>query len=51
MQQRYSETQDSGIIRSSGVYLGGETPLGPLYLGLAKASDNDARLFLFLGNP
>jgi len=25
--------------------------LGPLYLGLAKASDNDARLFLFLGNP
>ena len=51
MQQRYSETQGSGIIRSSGVYLGGETPLGPLYLGLAKASDNDARLFLFLGNP
>lgn len=51
MQQRYSETQGSGIIQSSGVYLGGETPLGPLYLGLAKASDNDARLFLFLGNP
>ena len=51
MQQRYSETQGSGIIRSSGVYLGGETPLGPLYLGLAKASDNDTRLFLFLGNP
>ena len=51
MQQRYSETQGSGIIHSSGVYLGGETPLGPLYLGLAKASDNDARLFLFLGNP
>ncbi|NBW24340.1 MAG: patatin [Betaproteobacteria bacterium] len=51
MQQRYSETQGSGIIRSSGVYLGGETPLGPLYLGVAKASENDARLFLFLGNP
>jgi NTE family protein len=51
MQQRYSETQGSGIIHSSGVYLGGETPLRPLYLGLAKASDNDARLFLFLGNP
>ncbi len=51
MQQRYSETQGSGIIRSSGVYLGGETPLGPLYLGVAKATDNDARIFLFLGNP
>jgi hypothetical protein len=47
MQQRYSETQGSGIIRSSGVYLGGETPLGPLYLGIAKADDNAARLFLF----
>jgi NTE family protein len=51
MQQRYSETQGSGIIRSSGVYLGGETPLGPLYVGVAHASDNDPRLFLFLGNP
>ena len=51
MQQRYSETQGSGIIRSSGAYLGRETPLGPLYLGVAIASENDARLFLLLGNP
>jgi NTE family protein len=51
MQERYSETQGSGIVRSSGLYLGGETPIGPLYLGIAQASDNDARLFLFIGNP
>ena len=51
MQERYSETQGSGMVRSSGLYLGGETPIGPLYLGIAQASDNDARLFLFIGNP
>jgi NTE family protein len=51
MQQRYSETQGSGLVRSASVYLGGETPLGPVYLGLAKASDNAARVFLFIGNP
>jgi hypothetical protein len=33
------------------VYLGGETLLGPVYLGLAKASENAARVFLFIGNP
>jgi hypothetical protein len=31
--------------------MGDETPLGPVYLGLAKASDNAARVFLFIGNP
>jgi len=51
MQQRYSETQGSGLIRSTSVYLGGETVLGPVYLGLAKASGNAARIFLFIGNP
>ena len=51
MQQRYSETQVSGLVRSASVYLGGETVLGPIYLGLAKASGNAARIFLFIGNP
>lgn len=51
MAQRYSETQGSGLVRSASVYLGGETLLGPVYLGLAKASDNAARVFLFIGNP
>ncbi len=51
MQKRYSETQGSGLVRSTSVYLGGETVLGPIYLGLAKASGNAARIFLFIGNP
>jgi NTE family protein len=51
MEQRYSETQGSGLVRSTSVYLGGDTPLGPVYLGLAKASDNAMRIFLFIGNP
>jgi NTE family protein len=51
MHKRYSETQGSGVVRSTSVYLGGETVLGPVYLGLAKASGNAARIFLFIGNP
>ncbi len=51
MERRYSETQSSGLVHSASIYLGGETPLGPVYLGLAKASDNPARIFLFIGNP
>jgi len=39
------------LVHSASIYLGGETPLGPVYLGLAKASDNPARIFLFIGNP
>jgi len=51
MAQRYSETQGSGLVRSASIYLGGETAMGPIYLGLAKASDNAMRIFLFVGNP
>ncbi len=51
MRQRYSETQGNELVRSGSVYLGGETPLGPIYLGIAKADDTAMRVFVFLGNP
>ena len=51
MRQRYSETQGVDLVRSGSVYLGGETPLGPIYLGIAKADDTATRVFVFLGNP
>ena len=51
MRQRYSETQGNELVRSGSVYLGGETPLGPIYLGVAKADDAATRVFVFLGNP
>jgi NTE family protein len=51
MRQRYSENQGSELVRSGSVYLGGETPLGPIYLGVAKADDTAMRVFVFVGNP
>ncbi len=51
MRQRYSETQGVELVRSGSIYLGGETPLGPIYLGIAKADDTAMRVFVFLGNP
>ena len=51
MGQRYSENQGSELVRSGSVYFGGETPLGPIYLGVAKADDTAMRVFVFLGNP
>ena len=46
--QRITETQGSGALNSTVIYLGGETPFGPVYLGvgMAKGSSN---LYLSLG--
>jgi NTE family protein len=35
--QRFTETQGKGNLRSSVLYLGGETPFGPVYLGFGWA--------------
>jgi NTE family protein len=51
MEQRYSETQRAGWVRSLGLYLGAETPIGPAYLGVAKATGGDTRVYLFIGTP
>jgi NTE family protein len=51
MGTRYSENQSSSWIKSGGLYLGGETPVGPFFLGVAKASGNKPRVYLFIGTP
>lgn len=51
MGTRYSETQGTGSIKSGSLYVGGETTLGPVYLGLSKAVDYSPRIFMFLGTP
>lgn len=48
---RYSETQRRGMLDSAAVYLGGETPLGPVYLGVGMANGGSSRVYLFLGVP
>ncbi|MBU6272155.1 MAG: patatin-like phospholipase family protein [Betaproteobacteria bacterium] len=47
----YTERQRSGALQSGVVYLGSETPLGPVYVGFAYAPEGGSKLYLFLGLP
>jgi len=51
MGTRYTETQRTGTLESATVYLGGETPLGPVYIGYGLASGHSSNVYLFLGVP
>ena len=48
---RYTETNRDGILDSVSLYLGGETPFGPVYLGYAYGSGGVSNLYLFVGVP
>lgn len=48
---RYTETARSGWIDSTALYVGGETPLGPAYVGFGYSSSGVSNLFLFIGTP
>jgi NTE family protein len=48
---RFTETGLSGWQQGAAVYLGGETPLGPLYLGYGYAKGGHSSLYVFLGLP
>lgn len=48
---RYTETRLDGWQQAAALYLGGETPLGPLYLGYGHAKGGRSSLYLFLGLP
>ena len=47
----YTERQRTGTLNSGVIYLGGETPLGPIYLGYAHAPEAGSKLYLFIGVP
>ncbi len=49
--RRYSERGRDDWIDSLAIYLGGETPLGPAYLGYGRSSRGASSLFLFIGTP
>ncbi|WP_153109388.1 patatin-like phospholipase family protein [Propionivibrio limicola] len=48
---RYTETRQDGWINSTGIYFGGDTPLGPVYLGYAHSPSGSSNLYLLLGTP
>ncbi len=47
----YALQRSQGWLKSTVVYLGGETPFGPVYLGLGQASGGSTNAYLFLGTP
>lgn len=48
---RYTESARKGLLDSTAVYLGGETPLGQAYLGFGYSTSGVSNLFLFIGTP
>lgn len=41
----------TGTLKSASVFLGADTPLGPLYFGYGHAADGNSSFYLFLGRP
>lgn len=49
--ERFTETHVEGWQQAASLYLGGDTPLGPLYLGYGYAKGGHHSIYLFLGLP
>jgi NTE family protein len=49
--QPYARQRSDGWLSSVAVYLGGETPIGPVYLGVGQASGGSTNAYLFIGTP
>lgn len=47
----YTLQKRDGLLRGAALYLGGETPLGSVYVGLGRASGGAINAYLFLGTP
>jgi NTE family protein len=47
----YTVQKRSGWLHSLAVYLGGETPLGPVYLGVGTGTGKTFNAYLFVGTP
>lgn len=47
----YTLQQHTGWLPSVAVYLGGETPIGPAYIGLGRGRSGATNAYLFIGTP
>jgi NTE family protein len=47
----YTEFNRRGWLNSATVYVGGETPLGPIYLGLSHSTQGATNAYLSIGAP
>jgi len=47
----YARQKRGGWLNSVALYLGGETPFGPVYVGLGRGSGGTNNAYLFIGTP
>jgi NTE family protein len=47
----FSEPRRTGWLDSTAVYLGGETPIGPVFVGAAYSTQGTTNVYLFIGIP
>ncbi len=47
----YTATERSSRLNSVAIYLGGETPFGPVYIGVGHSAAGSNNAYLFLGTP
>jgi NTE family protein len=47
----YTVAENVRRLNSVALYLGGETPFGPVYVGVGHTGDGSANAYLFLGTP
>lgn len=47
----YTETGRRGWLDSASAYLGGETPIGAVYVGIGRGRDGASNAYLFIGTP
>lgn len=48
---RYTETELDGWQNSFTLYLGGETPIGSIYVGYGYSPEGMSNLYVFVGTP
>ena len=46
-----SEPSRTGLLNSTAIYLRGETPFGPAYIGLGQSSSGPVTAYFFIGTP
>jgi NTE family protein len=49
--QPYALQKRNGWLKSAALYVGGETPLGSVYLGVGQGSGGSTNAYLFIGTP
>ena len=47
----FTTQRSNGWLNPVALYLGGETPLGPVCIGLGRGSGRSLNAYLFLGTP